>query len=303
MTAGGCSAHPVKPAAYRCDDCERLLCEECIDEGHRLLFCRHCGERALPLVDSEAATSVDLSRQRAVRMEYTRKEAMAYPFRGLGGYVFWGLFAVLAAFRAIEAVTPFAGLALLVPRFLIGVLMPGLLFSIVRTTARGEMELPDWPDWVDGERMREFVSAFMLGVFTLLPAGLLFLMAGCGVEELLYGGLGCWALIFVGLGIGFLIWIPSFAAVAAFGPGMLVLRLDLHVRAFFATHRETVRVALLTIGLTLAGGIVTLVLTPVPLLGGLAALWIDLYAMFVSTHLIGLLLRKHERDLEPIYCY
>lgn len=303
MSTPDCSSHPGRSAEYRCDGCDRLLCEECIEVGHRLLFCEHCGERALPLVEVEAANAVELSRQRVERTDESLQDALAYPFRGLGSYVFWGLFAVLAAFQAIEAVTPFGGLVLLAPRVLIAVLLPGLLFSIVRSTARGETELPDWPDWFDGERMREFMSAFALGFFTILPAALLFLFAGCGVEELLSGGLGCWVLIFVGLGVGFLIWIPAFAAVAAFGPGLLVLRLDLHVRAFLATRIETVRVALLAVGLTAAGEILALVLSPVPLAGSLAELGIDIYAVFVSTHLIGLLLRKHERDLEPIYCY
>ena len=42
-----CAAHPERAAVYECDGCGKLLCEECIEEGHRLLCCRHCGERAL----------------------------------------------------------------------------------------------------------------------------------------------------------------------------------------------------------------------------------------------------------------
>jgi len=303
VSASTCSLHPSTTAEYRCDGCELLLCEDCIEVGHRLLFCAHCGERALPLVEQEAVNAIELSRQRAERTPYSFRDVLAYPFRGLGGYVFWGIFAVLTLFMAVEGMIPGGALALLVPRTLIAVLMPGLLFSIVRSTARGDAELPDWPDWFDGERLREFLSAAALGLFTLLPAVTLLLLAGCGFEELIYGRFTCWLLIFVGLTIGFLVWIPAFAAVAAFGAGLLVLRLDLHVRAFFATHRESVRVALLTIGLALTGEIVALLLAPVPLVGRLAALGIALYAMFVGTHLIGLLLRKHERDLEPIYCY
>ena len=39
-------------ATHRCDGCERLLCAECIEVGHRLLTCRHCGELAVPLADA-----------------------------------------------------------------------------------------------------------------------------------------------------------------------------------------------------------------------------------------------------------
>lgn len=303
MTRVECSSHAGSLAAYHCDGCGRLLCEECIEIGHRLFFCHYCGERALPLAEEDARDAVELSRQRSERKPSSIRDALAYPFRGLGGYVFWGTFAVLGAFLVIESVAPLGFLVLLVPRVLVAVLLPGLLFAIVRSTARGEEELPDWPDWFDGERLREFVSALVVSLFTLLPAILLLTVAGCGAVALLSGGVLCWLLLAVGLGIGLLIWIPAFAAVAAFGPGLLSLRLDLHVRAFFATRVETVRVGLLMLGLGLAGEIVALVLSPVPLVGAFAALGIDLYALFVGTHLIGLLLRRHERVLEPIYCY
>ena len=40
-----CAAHPERAAVYECDGCKKLLCEECMEEGHRLLFCRHCALR------------------------------------------------------------------------------------------------------------------------------------------------------------------------------------------------------------------------------------------------------------------
>jgi len=74
MSATTCSTHPATAAEYRYDGCELVLCDECIKVGHRLFFCRYCGERA----------------------PYSFQKALAYPFRGLGGYVFWGIFAVLS---------------------------------------------------------------------------------------------------------------------------------------------------------------------------------------------------------------
>lgn len=36
MTAAStCAAHPVAAAAFRCDGCERRLCEACVEHGHR----------------------------------------------------------------------------------------------------------------------------------------------------------------------------------------------------------------------------------------------------------------------------
>jgi hypothetical protein len=298
-----CSSHPGVTAEFQCDGCERLLCEDCIDAGHRLLFCRHCGERALPVTEDTPADTRELSRQRARSVPYSLQDALRYPFRGVGGNVFWGTFALLALFVVIESVVVFGFMLLLIPRLLIALLVPGFLFAIARSTARGDDELPEWPDLFDGERLREFLSALVLGVYSVLPSVVLILVAGCGPIELLEGDPGCWSLLAVGLALGFLLWVPAFAGVAAFGAGPACLRLDLHLRVLVATWPETVRVAGLTLGLALAGELLSFALSAVPVLGSLAGLWLELYALMVGTHLIGLLLRKHEQDLEPIYCH
>lgn len=298
-----CAEHPLKPPAYRCDGCERLLCEECVQTGHRLLFCRHCGERALPLEGDTPANTRDVAQHLMRTAPYSLREAFGYPLRGLGGYVFWGTFALLGSFMVLEVAAPFVSLLVLAPRLLIALLTPSFLIAIVRSTAEGNNELPDWPDWFDGERSRELLSAIAIGGYLVLPAMGLVSIAGCGVDDLLGGNLGCWVLIALGLALGLLIWVPAFAAIAAFGAGLLSVRLDLHARALQATFPETVRVAAITLGLALAGEALGLVLSAVPLLGSLANLWIGLYALMVGTHLIGLLLRKHEADLEPIYCH
>src|ERR1700720_3735491 len=49
MTSQNCVAHPGVAATFQCDGCGRLLCSACVEQGHRLLFSRHCRERALPL--------------------------------------------------------------------------------------------------------------------------------------------------------------------------------------------------------------------------------------------------------------
>ena len=65
-------------------------------------------------------------------------------------------------------------------------------------------------------------------------------------------GLRCWLSMFIGLGLGFLLWIPAFAAMAIYGSVWLSLRLDLHVRAFTMTAGETVKVGSIN---SLSGGL------------------------------------------------
>jgi len=49
MAQPTCATHAQSRALYQCDGCGKLLCDACIEESHRLLLCRLCGERALPL--------------------------------------------------------------------------------------------------------------------------------------------------------------------------------------------------------------------------------------------------------------
>ena len=65
--AGGCATHPTRAATFYCDGCGRRLCDECIESGHRLLFCRHCRERALPLAADGAATPAERGGDLATR--------------------------------------------------------------------------------------------------------------------------------------------------------------------------------------------------------------------------------------------
>src|SRR3972149_4017283 len=100
MAATRCGNHVSNEAAFRCDGCGRLLCAECVTEGHRLLFCKLCGERALPL-EAEAPATVP-ERQRAAKIEapYSLADALRYPFRGLGLYVYLGYIVFFVLLRS-----------------------------------------------------------------------------------------------------------------------------------------------------------------------------------------------------------
>ena len=88
-----CAAHPNVAARFQCDGCGKLLCDQCIEESHRLLLCRLCGERALPLHAGAPATAQE--RQQSTRAAavaaggaYGIGSALLYPFRGSGLFLF-----------------------------------------------------------------------------------------------------------------------------------------------------------------------------------------------------------------------
>ncbi len=139
-----CVQHPEVPAVYYCDGCRQLLCGECIEESHALLLCRLCGERALPLDEEGPANTSELHEERVLTAPYSFQDALFYPFRGTGRYLF---VVTLLSFFACWVLSFFClgGLAY----GILWLLIAGLQFKIVRSTAAGDNQLPDWPDFTD----------------------------------------------------------------------------------------------------------------------------------------------------------
>lgn len=304
---------------YRCDGCGRLLCEECVEVGHRLLFCRHCGERALPLESSAPTISTDLRRRQVQEGPYTLADALAYPFRGLGLHMLLGYLVIrglpplitLFGFKGMGCLGIFAGIAAVIARLLFGLfiflLLPGLLFEIVRTTAQGENELPDWPDLSDPwPRIGEVLGMFVIGIACAVPI-LVFMWAfGCTIYDLLGAGGGhgarCLLAFVLGTPLGIGLWVPTVGAIGTFQSWWLAPRLDLHLRALRIVGMAGMKTIGLVAGALVLGKIVeTFAATTEPLIGAAIGDTISLYALFVGAHLVGVLFRRHARELEALY--
>ena len=302
MVRSSCETHPETPAEFQCDNCRKYLCAECVEEGHRLFFCSLCGERALPIEAEAPATTVEHQQAAKREVPYCLQDALLYPFRGLGGYVFWAYVIVLIIFMGI-GVIPLGGLVVLAFRILIILTLPGLLFSIVRTSAKGETELPDWPDWTDfGERLFEWFGAVLAFLVSLAPAIVAIKVFGCGYEKFLDGGIAlCAITLGGGLILGAAMWIPAFGAVAVNFNPWLALRIDLHLRALIAVESDGWRTLGLLVALMAVRFTISSVLSSVPVLGAMLSIAIGIYTLFVGAHLIGLLFRRNANTLEAIY--
>ena len=215
--------------------------------------------------------------------------------------MFWGtiLFAGVAVVVIVSTSLIFS-----LPAILLALgalyLAPGLSFAIVRRTAEGNDELPDWPDWTQPGRFAEVVAMLVLGLMAVLPAGLLVSLSACEAS-LLLGSPGCLLLGWSGLLLGAFLFVPAIGATASFGNPWLAVRWDLHVRALARTWRDSVRLALVIVGLYLFGGALGWGLSFLPLVGWLLRIGIQVYSWFLGMHLIGLLVRRHEDVLETIY--
>lgn len=306
VTTVQCADHPEVAAVYRCESCQTALCEECVKPAHRWLFCRRCGERAEPLAAAPStAVTVTRSRQppKAAARPYGFADALGYPFRGLGAYLFWGYIALLAIFRGIETVVPFGGFILWVPQFVVALLLPGLFLAVARTTAQGEDELPDWPDFDFWERLGDLLLFAAVAAFSLLPLALFFALSDCDPMAALFTGTvaPCLPPLLGGLLLAAVLWVPAFGATAVWSTPWLFFRLDLHARAVAVDPPLWLRAMLLIGGFLVVSQVLPIVLSAIPFLGVLLGDAVSFYALLMGAHLVGIIFRRHFPALEAVY--
>ncbi len=303
-----CSVHHDRPATYRCDGCGRTLCDDCVRMSHRLILCSQCGEMAIPLATGRITTSTQVRRTAAVARPYSLGEALLYPMRGQGSGVFWSYVVLLTIFSVLPLLIPFSGCILLIPELIIALLVPRLLFTIVRATAEGDDELPDWPEFDFWARIADALAYALIILIAWLPtvalvtfsdcAGLgLFTLPGAAAPE----GPSCWPPLILGFFLSVMLWIPTFGAPSVYDSFWLLPRVDLHVRALFAAPIEAAIIAVLLAGLLLLGYGVSFAFNIIPGVGVAIGTALSVYATFTGAHLVGVYFRRHSRKLEELY--
>jgi hypothetical protein len=303
VAARVCATHPQAPARFECDGCRQLLCDQCIEESHRLLLCRLCGERALPL-DADAPATVQERKQTAVpthaQGRYGIGQALLYPFRGSGLMLFITsllsagvvTFLVRFGFGCFPYLLWFGWLSLLI----------GIQFKIVVSTTKWENELPDWPEYFSfGERVVEVLTWVVIALLNYGP--LVAFVFAFGVQGLLTSepSLAFW------LGAAAALWLGTALSVMAWGAAAVhwrrsALRLDQHFKALFAAGGDGLKTINVTFVLFGAVIILRAVLgNEVPWVGAALAGTLGIYWAFVAPHLVGLLFRKQRTVLHEIY--
>ncbi len=290
-----CAQHPEAAATHRCDGCQRALCAQCIKSGHALLFCVVCGERALPLSGAQPASAQAVKRHAAVSAPYSLGAAFLYPFRGLGKYLF------LAAVISIAVLKLFQGGGMRLALWGgFWSLMIGLQFKIARSTAEGNNELPDWPDYLDwSERFYDFLVYLILSIWQFGPLAL-YGFLGRGMIFSTDPSLLFWVGFAVVGWLGTALGAMALGAVGRFHPEQ-VFRIDRHVRGFFACGGDGPMFANILFGIGIATWLTRFVFGLIPLAGAVISAILGAYWLFTSAHLAGLLFRRNHAALGEIY--
>ncbi|MGD2116705.1 MAG: B-box zinc finger protein [Acidobacteriota bacterium] len=305
-----CAVHQNTPAAYRCDGCHRGLCDDCVQMSHRLILCPHCGEMAIPVATGQAVSTTEVRRHRAVARPYSLAEAFLYPLRGQGSGVFWSYVVLLAIFATLPLVIPFSGCILLLPELLIALMVPRLLFTIVRATAEGDNELPEWPEFDFWARLVDALAYALIILIAWIPTVALVSFSNCGgfgLLERMAGmpapeGPSCWPPLILGFFLSMALWIPTLGAQAVYDSFWLLPRVDLHLRALLAAPAEAAVISVLLAGLLLLGyGVATAFNVIIPIIGVPIGTALGVYTTFTGSHLVGVYFRRHSEKLERLY--
>lgn len=296
--AQACVQHPGAGAVFRCDGCGKLLCNDCIKKGHALLFCSLCGERALPLHEGQPATVREAARRQAISKPYSFQQALFYPFRGVGLYMF---IAALVSLAFVTFLLEYSGGCYsIVLAAGLWSLMIGLQFKIVRSTAEGDDDLPDWPEYMDwGERMGDILVYVVVVIIQFLPV-VAFTLLNMGKVLTPEPSLLFWA------GFALFAWLGTVMGTIAFGAAgrfdrSSALRLDLHFKAMKIAGADAVTAANLVFAVGIGLFVVRALLQQVPYVGAAVAGVLGAYWTFTSAHLAGVLFRRHILELEKVY--
>jgi hypothetical protein len=295
-----CRHHPREVARWHCSHCGRDFCEACVNVhggGHvSNHFCRACGDEceALPAPAGFVAGAPEAETDFWTLLA----QALAYPLRGNGpillaaGTVFLILVeivmsaaggAVLIGLAAVMIVTVFAG---------------GYTFNyckrIIESTANGDDDPPDWPDFSDltEDAIQPFLQLLALLALVFGPAFCMPFVQS--VPDSVRGWLTLLLTVLGGLlaPIG-LLALTIYDRILALNPALLVpsmLRCPLH-------YFVSALVFLAAIGAY--GGVGSLLrwLVPVPFVPGIVAAGLGLYFLIVAMRVLGVFYRANREQL------
>ena len=210
--AACCKFHPHALAQFVCPKCRKSFCNLCVNQRQGRHFCRACSVECSQL---KPAPVQDVPEQTFFSQACG---AFGYPLKGDGVVLLICggiLFLLIDGATFVARYAFIYGLIAVIFLTVFGVgYLTRFLQNIVVTTARGDNEMPDWPDLTDysSEVTTPFFQTLGLGVFCFAPAILLTIYAVHASEGGAWLGWATTASIFFGA-----IYFPmAFAAVAMF---------------------------------------------------------------------------------------
>lgn len=292
-----CANHGDRPAVWFCDRCGEGFCEDCVRvrdfTTFQAYFCRRCGDQCRPPVQPVPNPT------KSFLEELTR--VPAYPFRGkgpyilVGGTIFFTIISWLLGTRII-ILHPGTGMIFGILQGILGVLFLGYFFAyafdVAASTAGGEDEPPDWPDFGDPT---EFLRP--LGLVIAVVAMCFFPAVAYVIAVLSDVATGSEALLWLLIAVGVL-FLPM-ALLSAVLYGSLAGLNPVHLFKSITRIGPAYLAGIVALAVVVMLGDLLLIrnVLGIPVLGTLVAVAVELYCVIAAMRVIGLIYACYEDRL------
>ena len=213
-----CRNHSTTAASWKCESCGACFCDECVvvkrTKFSRFEICPACEGRCVLFAQEEP---------RAKRSFLSLLPGvLSYPLRK-DGWLLLVFGTVFFLILKVASMTPVYGL---VPAVFGGGYLCAYMIKIIRSSAKGDEKLPDWPHL--GDLWGDIVIPFFGVVFTLLcafiPAAVYYFglrtSSGGALSDLVFLALGCCGLAYIPMA---LVALTKFGLGAALNPIFVVI--------------------------------------------------------------------------------
>jgi predicted Zn finger-like uncharacterized protein len=273
-----CTTHPHEPARWKCSSCGRKFCSQCVKYetfGHiRVPVCDRCNDRC-----------IEIKPPKMIKPFWAQiPQMLAYPFvRG-------GAWMTIIGF--IVSFIPYIGL----------IIYPYSLY-ILKASAQGKKEMPDWPDFTDiWEDILAPTFRLILGsIIVFVPLGIYLYMKFAFMFDL-NDISSFFKIIFDPINIVFIIfaWIylPMVTIiVAVFNRLMPALNPVTVFRLIGAIKKEYFIALFLALAFGIVSGIIGGMMGVFPVIGKYLGKGINWYFLIVEMHMLGLMVYQVEEKL------
>jgi predicted Zn finger-like uncharacterized protein len=273
-----CTTHPHEPARWKCSSCGRKFCSQCVKYetfGHiRVPVCDRCNDRC-----------IEIKPPKMLKPFWAQiPQMLAYPF------VKGGAWMTIIGF--IVSCLPYIGL----------IIYPYSLY-ILKASAQGKRQMPDWPDFTDiWEDILAPTFRLMLGsIIVFVPLGIYLYMKFAFMFDL-NDISSFFKIIFDPINLVFIIfaWIylPMVTIiVAVFNRLMPALNPVTVFRLIGAIKKEYFIALFLALAFGIVGGIIGGMIGVFPVIGKYLSKGINWYFLIVEMHMLGLMVYQVEEKL------
>jgi hypothetical protein len=297
-----CRNHPRAIARLQCGQCRSYYCDLCVSVLPGGRFCRRCGGQCLDLNPDVRLQVEDIPEFFAAM-----RSAFAYPFQGDG----WILIIAGGLFFTVLGLSRYVmgfGFLVMAAALVVSVFAAGYLFSylqrIITTSAAGEKQLPDWPDFSGFDDVIGPCLQFGAAIFgCFLPAIAVLILAGSDSE---WAGQLIWPALLFGcfyLPMAFLA-VAMFDTVTALNPILIIPSITRVFKEYLVACGLLILILALRFGINVLFSVLFLPMTHDigmmivgALVQGLISGFLGLYFLTVEMRILGLLYYTKKAEL------